>query len=165
MVITYIGSASLYSMQITSLLYCFLTDVRSHVKFENGVPVEDRKPVCVINYLLGLLTHLCVSEILSSPGQVMASRIGLYSLSLHTDVLPQNLEKSRNREIHIYIFSIALKIWLAPPQQRCRDACKISERYNHNNTQSCGFETPRDLTSAYRPLDIGTFLIYGTYLW
>ena len=36
-------------------------------------------------------------------------------------------------------------IWQAPRQQRCRDACQISERYDHYNIQSPGFETSRDL--------------------
>ena len=37
------------------------------------------------------------------------------------------------------------EIWQAPRQQRCRDACQISERYDHCNIQSRGFETSQDL--------------------
>ena len=32
------------------------------------------------------------------------------------------------------------EIWLAPRQQRCRDTCQISERYDHYNIQSRGSE-------------------------
>ena len=38
-------------------------------------------------------------------------------------------------------FSNRSEIGQVPGQQRCRDACQISERYNHCNTQSRGFET------------------------
>ena len=37
------------------------------------------------------------------------------------------------------------EIWQVPRKQRCRDACQISEQYNHYNIQSHGFETSRDL--------------------
>ena len=43
-------------------------------------------------------------------------------------------------------FSNCAEIWQAPRQQRCRDACQISERYNHHNIQSSGFEASQDLT-------------------
>ena len=43
-------------------------------------------------------------------------------------------------------FSNPSEIWQAPRQQCCRDACPISEWYNHYNTQSRGFETSWDLT-------------------
>ena len=36
------------------------------------------------------------------------------------------------------------KIWQAPRQQRCWDACQISERYNRCNIQSRGFSRLRD---------------------
>ena len=36
-------------------------------------------------------------------------------------------------------------IWQAPRQQRCRDACQISERFDHYDIKSRGFETSRDL--------------------
>ena len=42
-------------------------------------------------------------------------------------------------------FSNRFEIWLAPRQQYCRDACQISERYDHYNIQSRGSETSRDL--------------------
>ena len=41
-------------------------------------------------------------------------------------------------------FSIHSGIWQASRQQRCRDACHISKRYDHYNTQSHGLETSRD---------------------
>ena len=54
-------------------------------------------------------------------------------------------------------FSNRSQIWQAPRQQRCRDACQISERYDHYNIQSRGFETSRDLAvrrlTAYRGPD------------
>ena len=42
-------------------------------------------------------------------------------------------------------FSNRSEIWQAPRRQRCRDACQISERYYHYNTQSRGFGTSWDL--------------------
>ena len=38
-------------------------------------------------------------------------------------------------------FSNRSEIWQAPRQQCCRDACQISERCDHYNIQSRGFET------------------------
>ena len=35
------------------------------------------------------------------------------------------------------------EIWEAPRQERCRDVCQISERYDHHNIQFDGFETSR----------------------
>ena len=43
-------------------------------------------------------------------------------------------------------FSNGSEVWQAPRQQRCRDARQISERYDHCNIQSRGFETSRNLT-------------------
>ena len=43
------------------------------------------------------------------------------------------------------VFFNRSEIWQAHRQQRCRDACQISERYNHYNTQSRSFDTLRDL--------------------
>ena len=37
------------------------------------------------------------------------------------------------------------EIWQAPRQRGCRDACQISERCDHYNIQSHGFDTSRDL--------------------
>ena len=37
------------------------------------------------------------------------------------------------------------EIWQASRQQRCRDACQISEWYDNSNIQSRFFETSRDL--------------------
>ena len=51
---------------------------------------------------------------------------------------------SRPRESGLN-FSNRSDNWQAPRQQRCRDACQISERYNHYNTQSRGFETSLNL--------------------
>ena len=59
-----------------------------------------------------------------------------------TDVLPQDLVKSRSHEIRVEIFPIALQF---DRQQCCRHACKISERYDNCNIQSRVFETWRDL--------------------
>ena len=62
------------------------------------------------------------------------------------DVLPQDLVKSWSRKIRILTFPIALKFDRhATGQQYCQDDCQISERYNHYNIQSRGFETSRDL--------------------
>ena len=48
-------------------------------------------------------------------------------------------------------FSNRSEIWQAPRHQRCRDTCQISERYDHDNIQSCGFKTSRDLTVRRPP--------------
>ena len=47
-------------------------------------------------------------------------------------------------------FSNRSVIRQARRQQRCREACQISERYDHYNIGSRGFETSRDLTVSYR---------------
>ena len=53
-------------------------------------------------------------------------------------------EASRPRDSGLN-FPNLFEIWQAPRQQRCRDACQISERHTHYNIQSRGFETLRDL--------------------
>ena len=45
-----------------------------------------------------------------------------------TDVLPQDVAKSRRRKIQIKTFSNRSAIWQAPRQHRCRNACQFSER-------------------------------------
>ena len=68
---------------------------------------------------------------------------GLYSLSRRTSYrkILWILEAAR---FGFRLFHRS-EIWQAPRQQRGRDACHISERYNHHNTQSRVFETSRDL--------------------
>ena len=70
-----------------------------------------------------------------------------YKASIYwvTEVLPQDLVKSRRREIRVLDFSNCSEIWQATRQQRFLDACPILERYDHYNIQSRGFETSRDL--------------------
>ena len=60
---------------------------------------------------------------------------------------------SRSLEATIVWFRLFQSLWnlQEPRQQRCRDACQISERYEHYTIQSRGFETSRDLT-VRRPL-------------
>ena len=58
-----------------------------------------------------------------------------------TDALPQDLVTSRNSKIRVLPFPIALKI----DRHFGRDTCQISERYDHYNIQSRGFETSREL--------------------
>ena len=73
---------------------------------------------------------------------------GLYSLSRKTSYrkISWSLEVARfgNRPRGIDFFNCSA-IWQAARQQRCRDACQISVRNDHYNTQSRGFETSRDL--------------------
>ena len=53
-------------------------------------------------------------------------------VSIHQmDGRPQDLVKSWNREIWVYIFPIALKF--DRHQQRRRDVCQISKQYDINN--------------------------------
>ena len=42
-------------------------------------------------------------------------------------------------------FSNRSEIWQAPRQHPCRDACEMSERYDHYNTQPREFKTSRNL--------------------
>ena len=51
--------------------------------------------------------------------------------------------------------SVGLRIFPITQQQRCRDACQISERYAHYNIQSCGFDTSRDLAVRRRIVNRG----------
>ena len=64
-------------------------------------------------------------------------------------------------------FSNPSEIWQAPRQRCCRDACPISEWYNHYNVQSRGFETSWDLTvrrltASWGP-DISCSLLQSKY--
>ena len=68
----------------------------------------------------------------------------LYSLSGKTS----NRKISWSLEVARYGFRLfqSYWIWQAPRQQCYRDACQISERYDHCNIKPRGFETSRDLT-------------------
>ena len=59
------------------------------------------------------------------------------------------LEVSRPRDSYAH-FSNRSEIWQAH-RQRCRDACQISERHDHYNTQYHDFESSRDLAQDVRP--------------
>ena len=48
-------------------------------------------------------------------------------------------------DIIVSDFSNSSEIWQASRQQRCQVACQISERCDHDNIQSRGFGTSRDL--------------------
>ena len=77
-----------------------------------------------------------------------------------TDVLPQYLVRSRSREIR----KLYQSLWIltGTSAQRWWDACEISERYDHYNTQSRGFETSRGFGSktSYRLANIGQGLVF-----
>ena len=67
------------------------------------------------------------------------------------DVLPwRSREVSKSRDTGLDFFNCS-EIWQAPRQQRCRDACQISVRNDHYNTQSRGFETSLDLAVRRLP--------------
>ena len=69
------------------------------------------------------------------------NNLGLYLLSDKTSYrkISWSLEDSSLG------FSNRSEIWQAPRQQRCRDACQISEGYDRYKIQSRSFETSRDL--------------------
>ena len=57
------------------------------------------------------------------------------------DILPARSDevwKLRDSSLDFFNHS---EIWRAPRQHRCRNACQISEWYDHYSIQSCGFET------------------------
>ena len=56
----------------------------------------------------------------------------------------RSLEVSKPRDSSLF-FSNSSQIKQAPRQQRCRDACQISERCDHHSSKSCGFDNFRDL--------------------
>ena len=64
--------------------------------------------------------------------------------SLSGRFITRSREVSKPRDWGLDFFKRS-EIWQAPRQQRCRDACQISERYDHYNIQSPDFETSRDL--------------------
>ena len=68
---------------------------------------------------------------------------GLYSLS----GLTSYHKISRSLEAARFGFKLVLSLWnlAGTSAAPLRDACQISERYDHYNTQSRGFETSRDL--------------------
>ena len=57
-------------------------------------------------------------------------------------VRTREVSKPRNSGLD---FSNCSEIWVAPRQQRCQDACEISERCEYYNTQSSPFEAAQDL--------------------
>ena len=66
----------------------------------------------------------------------------------------RSCEVSKLRDSGLYFFNHS-KIWQAPQQQCCQDACQISEWYNHYNIQSHGFETSRDPAVRRRSAECG----------
>ena len=82
------------------------------------------------------------NEITWSP-YVITNGLGLYSLSGKTSChkASWSLEALKFE----FIISNRSEIWQPHRQQCYRDACQISERYDHCNIQSRGFETSRDL--------------------
>ena len=65
------------------------------------------------------------------------------------DVLRQDLVKASKPRDSSLDSPNRSEIWQAPRQQCCRDAFQISERYDHYNTKSRGFETSRDLAVSH----------------
>ena len=51
-------------------------------------------------------------------------------------------------------FSNSFDIWQESRQQRYRDACHISERYDHYNTLSCGKTSARLVNRGSGSLDL-----------
>ena len=72
-----------------------------------------------------------------------SSSLALYSLRARTSYrkISWTFEAMRFG----FILPNRSEMWQAPRQQCCRDACQISQRYDHYNIQSRGFETSRDL--------------------
>ena len=62
-----------------------------------------------------------------------------------TDVLPQDLVKSRSSADSGLDFSNRFAIRQAPRHQCCRDTCRISEWYDHYTIHSRSFQLSRDL--------------------
>ena len=97
---------------------------------------SQRKIICKENrvwifFSHQFLTDWCVFLLIwtmfpSPPGHLFTKR---------TDVLPQDLAKSRSREIRIWTFPIALK-FDRHLGSTAAEACQIPERYNHYNIQS-----------------------------
>ena len=72
----------------------------------------------------------------------------LYPLRGGTSIRPMFYRKiSWSLEAARLVFRLFNRsgIWKAHRQQRCRDACQVTERYIHNNFQSPGFNTSRHL--------------------
>ena len=62
-----------------------------------------------------------------------------------TDALPQDLVKTRNREIRVYTFLIALKFDRHLGSAAAEMPVNFLQRCDHYNIQSSGFETSWDL--------------------
>ena len=127
-----------YSSQCALVVFCagpaalvvLCQAVRRHSK-------RKRKKIC---------TWLCCA--LFCCGYITIYFQGLFTE--RTDVLPQDIAKSRHRDWDGGLdFSNRCESWQASRQLRCRDACQISLRHDHYNTQSRGFETSRDLAGTH----------------
>ena len=81
-----------------------------------------------------------------------STQLGLYSSSRRLTTKSREVLKLQDSGLY---FSNRSEMMRAPLQQRCPDACKISERWEHYVTQSRGFETWRDLA-------VRCLTVYGT---
>ena len=69
--------------------------------------------------------------------QTLVQLPGLHSLNGRLSVRSHEVSKTRDSGLD---FSNRSEIWQTRREQRCRNACQISERYDNNNIQSPGFE-------------------------
>ena len=81
-------------------------------------------------------------------GIIVCSAAGIFARAsihqAHGRLTARSREVSKPRDSGLDR-SNSSKIWQAFRQPRCRNACQNSERYDHCNIQSHGFETSRDL--------------------
>ena len=109
-------------------------------RLHNHNKAKHNKTVCIF---LGIYCSIDICSTIHILGRRQLYTLGLYSLSGKTSYrkISWSLEAARFG----FKLSNHSEIWQVPRQRCCRGACQISERYEHCNFQSRGFETSRDL--------------------
>ena len=115
------------------------------------------KPIC--SHILMMLVKMMIILISDTrDGIKNRSEIRLRPNFYLLSGLTSNCNISRNLEAARSGFRVFQSLWIRQPhqRQRCGDTCQISERYNHYNISSHGFEASRDLavsrTSSCLPI-------------
>ena len=119
-----------WEMVITAVMYSMFHEICTRFGFT----------WCILPYYSRLFHGHCNNHNLSTR-EVIWTSIHLADGRLTA----RSPEVSKPRD-SCFGLSKRFEIWHAPLQQCCRDACQISERYDHHNTQSQGFDTSRYLT-------------------
>ena len=128
------GTTPLPSGDMFSIVYLWTISVKFESTYKN---------VFIKNIIQNFVGRILICFACTSLWCSFLTWTRVYSLSGRTSYrkISWSLEAAR----FSLDFSNRSWIWQTPGQQRCRDACQISERRDRYNIQSRGFETSQDL--------------------